>query len=164
MAIFEIYGNKNQPVKRVTKAIGRACFLSGFRVLDYVENKGEFLVGVVKTTKDDMLSIGRDSADFLITLDSEFLKKIPKSKIKQGSTVLLNSKIKIAMKKYKTKNFIIDADEISEDEKKFSSAISGAVTKLDGCISVKNMKKALDIEFSSIDGFDEGYKSVKQLR
>lgn len=149
MITFYVYGKEADFVR---KALGHACFLSGFEVQDFFVD-----IGYVKVDKKPILSREITEPDFLLVLDRD----MKDFKIKDSLIAVMNSPNKVAFKK-KVKCHYVDADKIANELKAKQSIIMlGAITKIFDKISLRNMKEAIIGEGEEPLSLEEGYKAVR---
>lgn len=174
MMSFIIYGKSGQGVHTLAKLIGRSLFLSGLSVKDFAfleqEKYGKPVVGYVASDKDDILSNDILGHDYIIIMDptlnlAEIIKNSDKNTI-----IITNSKENIpALKKAPGKKHYIDATKIAMENLKRNqpnTALLGAVIKLCNKITIKNAKKAIELEIDdkvkeNMESLEIGIKSVK---
>jgi len=159
MVNFTIQGAHPTAVALVTHALGRALFLAGLDVKDYIDREGR---GVVASDKQTVTSVDATNADVLI-----FIEQPPKD-VRDGCVVLLyGNETAASLKKRKTKNYLVAAPGTA-DTKRVACLVLGATTKLVDKLSGKNMRLAIEAEIGKdkllFDAFEEGHKVVKQLR
>jgi pyruvate ferredoxin oxidoreductase gamma subunit len=177
MFVFRIDGRVGQGVYSAARILGRAGFLSGFKVQDFIigdaNKRGLHVTGFVKLDKGPILSRQLEMSDFLIVMDKTLdINNIIKN-AKDGSVVILNSndKIKLAsLKKRGIKNYHVDATAIALGRIKKAypnTAMLGALIKSFSKLSLKSMKKAVEIELDSMQEenkalVEEGYRNVRR--
>jgi Pyruvate/2-oxoacid:ferredoxin oxidoreductase gamma subunit len=167
--IFRIDGNCGH-AKLGEKILSRAAFLSGFQVQSFSLSEGESETVFVKIDKMPILSKQVEPSDFTLILDEGRVNNIIKN-CNDSSIVIINSdkKIKTAMMKKKhIKSYHVNAKEIALNHFKKDFPVIpmlGALTKVFNKIYLKNMKKAVELEYGKDSlALEDGYKSVKLIK
>ena len=160
MTTFKIYGRGAERVDKTRRVLGRACFLSGLDVVDFIFRSIEpngYNIAYVKADKSVPSKLV-EPCDYMLVLD----EKIPAKAfdgLKDGSVIFANSREKLSVKNVKTKCHIISMKENAE------IALLGSLTKDFPKVSIKSMKSAIEEELGDDkvlqNAFDEGYRCIK---
>jgi hypothetical protein len=133
-------------------------------------SEGGSETGFVKIDTTPILSKQVEPSDFTIILDEGRVNDIIKN-CNDSSIVIINSdkKIKTAMMKKKhIKSYQVNAKEIALNHFKKDFPVIpmiGALAKVFNKIYLKNMKKAIEIEYGKDStAMEDGYKSVKLIK
>ena len=176
MITFRFHGTGGQGVDSARKIFGYACFLSGFRVQDFTEQrigaKSEHVVSHIKIDKQDIISKQKvESPSYILVFDPALnMDEVLKDATKE-TVVIINSEKKVPhpqIKKTGAKLYAVNAAQIGISvlgKPKPEMAMLGALAKLFAKISLKSMKSAMELQGelakeNSI-AIDEGYRNVK---
>ncbi len=156
MTTFKIYGRGADRVDRIRRVLGRACFLSGMDVVDFIFRSPEpngYNIAYVKADKI-ITSRSPEPCDYLLLVDEK-----PPAKafdgLKDGSVIF--SKDKAVVKGVKAKSHAVGSSD--------GMSVLGGLTKLFSKVSIKSMKSAIEEESGNDKAlqaaFDAGYREVK---
>jgi pyruvate ferredoxin oxidoreductase gamma subunit len=176
MFVFRVDGRSGQGVESATRIIGRAGFLAGFKTQDFflagLERRGSHVTGIVKMDKYPILSRQTEPPDFLMVMDMTLEVDDIIRCIKDGGVALFNTKERPNMaylKKHKIKHYHVDATNIAlatMNRAIPNTVMVGALAKIFGRISLKNMKRGTEAEIGLDElnkkAIDEGYRGVKK--
>lgn len=176
MFVFRVDGRGGQGTETATRIISRAGFLAGLKTQDFflagLERRCSHVTGMVKMDKYPILSRQEEPADFLLVMDMNLeINDLIKS-VKDGGVALFNTSERVDMnylKKHKIKGYHVDATNIALatiNKDIPNTVMVGALAKIFGMITLKNMKKGTEIELgldeANKKAIDEGYRGVKR--
>ncbi len=162
MHVFRLHGRRGQGVDAARKILGRAAFLSGFYVQDFIlRSIGPRQVAYVKIDKNTILSRDTPEPDFVLSLDAS-----PESvsNVKDGTIAIFNAQKPV---KKKVRCYYVPATDIALEYKipYPNTAMLGALCKLFTKLSLRSIKSAAEIELrkhENMPAIDEGFRGVKR--
>ncbi len=164
MHVFRLHGRGGQGVNTARKILGRAAFLSGFYVQDFVmPSAGLQKVAYVKIDKNPILSRDLPEPDFVLGFEA-----VPDvtANVKAETVAIFNSQSPV---KKKIKCYYIPATDIALAHKIAcpNTTMLGALCKVFAKLSTRSVKTAAEVELRGVSNenavaVDEGYKGLKR--
>ena len=173
MIEVRFHGRGGQGVKKSAQILGRAAYLEGFYTQDFAiygaERTGAPLTSFVRINKERINTRGYIfEPDFIVVLDDSLeLDKCVKG-MKGSTHVIVNTGKEIRRKNFHT----IDATSIVLKHLKrpiTNIAMLGALAKVSGAVSMKNLEKAVRTEMAkhmeivenNVKAAEEIYRMIK---
>ncbi|MBI2172967.1 MAG: 2-oxoacid:acceptor oxidoreductase family protein [Candidatus Aenigmarchaeota archaeon] len=156
MTTFKIYGRGADRVDRTRRVLGRACFLSGMDVVDFIFRSPEpngYNIAYVKADKT-VTSRSPEQCDYLLLMDEKVSARAFDG-LKDGSVVIAKEKVQV--KSVRAKSHAVGSSD--------GMSVLGGLTKLFSRVSIKSMKSAIEEELGDDKAlqaaFEAGYREVK---
>ena len=173
MFVFTLLGRGGQGVEITGRIISKAASLSGFYSQSFVFTpmapRGDAVLAQVKIDKNYIESRQVEETDFLLIFDKTLDIKDLLKDMKDGSFIITNSKEKPKIKlKKKAKIFYFNATHITlqnTNKNILSATMAGAVAKIFNKISLKSMKKIMELEGlqqADMLCLEQGFKNAKK--